>query len=321
MTSAPDYDALWHDVARVLQREPEKWPKTLLHYTSFPTLQKIVESGSIVLFNPLTMNDQQEMRAGVKTLISALDQDPQLQALFNLIDKTLPIFGAKFRKHFYQEIARDAYGAYIFCMSAPHDDHPTGLLSMWRAYGADGNGVCLAFNTAPILKKYQQIQLPVVLYPVRYESEATLVEKTREIITAVARIAPKIASLWSKRKKDVLSALYQILLIAAATHKHPGFDEEREWRVVNFASYADTTLSREIFPWGQGIRLGLRFNLAKYAADVGSTIDQLFNSVILGPSNLQGPASDAVLYLLIKAGISSAGSRIKVCTTPYRPNK
>jgi hypothetical protein len=318
-----EYDPLFQEVAGVLQCPPEKWPTELLHYTKAASFQKIVETKSIVLFNPLSMNDRNEMLVGARILATSLQSDRCVIDGINSINATLDGFPRKFIEYIADRIDRDTLGSYVFCLSTPDPQHPTGMLSMWRAYAADGAGVSVGFNAAQIAKTYQQVRMPVVLYPVRYETEVELRAKIRAIVDKVVAVAGRAAPLWRTDEQAVLWGVYQAMIIAVATHKHPGFKEELEWRAISFWSFADehAMLKQEVFEFGNRIRVGLRFDLEAYAKQVGLSLANLLTKVTIGPGEQQNIVADAVLHLLNGLGIENPRARIEVCRTPYRPNR
>ncbi|MBI1210338.1 MAG: DUF2971 domain-containing protein [Alphaproteobacteria bacterium] len=322
-TKPIDPDDLFRTAAASLQHASGDWPKHLLHYTKLNIFQKIVESKSIILFNPLTMNDRTEMLRGASFLAAMLTKDARAAKIINAIDAVLPGFTKEFFVFTDGRLHQDTFGSYVFCLSVPDPKHPTGLLSMWRAYGADGAGVCLAFNSEAIAASYNKVRLPVVLYPVRYEEREEFEVKVLDILALAASLAPLASARWKAGPANVLWGVYQLLLIAVATHKHPGFAEEREWRAISFATFADDNalLTKEVFTSGSSARIGLRFDLEKYANLVGVTVDNLLPEVIIGPSDHQLAAADVAVHLLESLGVANAKTRVKFCRTPYRPNK
>src|SRR5437763_1032921 len=154
---------LWSD----MQREPAPGELPLLaHYTSIGTLERIAQTGEIWFSNPLYMNDVDELRYGMNLGIHAVRSHAGLReacppAHYNkLLDAFDELYSA-----FDNESAFDVY---VFSCSE-HDDEigDDGLLSMWRGYGGDGNGVAIVFDLSRLPLPDDS---PLLLRQVRYLS-------------------------------------------------------------------------------------------------------------------------------------------------------
>jgi hypothetical protein len=133
---------LWSD----MQREPAAGALPLLaHYTSIATLERIAQTGEIWFSNPLYMNDVDELRYGMNLGLHAVRSHAGLReacppahynALLDAFDELFTTFDSD-----------SAFDVYVFSCSE-HDDEigDDGLLSMWRGYGGDGNGVAIVFD-------------------------------------------------------------------------------------------------------------------------------------------------------------------------------
>jgi len=131
----------------------------LFHYTSADGLIGILQSGEIWSTAYYCTNDVSELAAGAGILKQELrratskmieDDDPLV--------KTFAMRGVDIREHaerFEQIVIEQIFHilcAYITCFCNPNgkEDFRHGLLSQWRAYGADG-GYALQFSRTKLL--------------------------------------------------------------------------------------------------------------------------------------------------------------------------
>lgn len=144
----------------------------LAHYTTIQTLEKILASNEVWFSNPLFMNDIEEVRFGI------LEANEIVSASYRLVDacrtqERALLFKNHFT-HYSNQFASPSLlkadnqivvapgllpspalspyilDTYVFCLSNHSSDDNDGRLSMWRGYGANGNGACIVFDTAQI---------------------------------------------------------------------------------------------------------------------------------------------------------------------------
>ena len=323
MSPPNDAAALWLQLLRDIV--PKTWPDQLLHFTKLATLKEIVRTKSVVLFNALTMTDREEVAGNLLVLRRHLSSASQLRALLDQLNGLLSsAFAQQFLAHFEKIVANDFFGTYVFCLSEEHTDHPEGRLSMWRAYGGDGAGVAIGFKTALIQSRWDA-PAPVLFYKVRYENEGQMLATAGTLLKTFASLSPKIRPIFTSKPDIVFDALYQLLLIVAATRKHPGFSEESEWRVIYASNFGDgsSMLQPDTFAFGNTVRLGYRLSLSQYLTNFHppAVMDDLIGNVIVGPCDPQVPVAQAVEKLLADLGCKNPGAKIRLCQTPYRANK
>src|SRR4051794_20033129 len=142
-----------NDFPELLDRRP-----LLAHYTSIQTLEKIMRDGELWLSNPLFMNDLEEMRFG-------MNEGRRLFAEHVAVDDAAGspqrAFALRlFYRHYFEEFeAKHAINIYVFCLSEHDAGNNDGLLSMWRAYGGQGNGAAIVFDTSFISQEHKDSPL------------------------------------------------------------------------------------------------------------------------------------------------------------------
>jgi hypothetical protein len=121
-----------------------------------------------------------------------------------------------------------------FCSHAPDSyAEQNGLLSQWRGYGGDG-GFCLVFDTERLESLIEEEQrayqyLFMRLGVAHYFKDRTSTLPSFDELAAKASdvLAPALAG-----PEFSVDAMIEPFVAAAATTKHPGFEEESEVRLI-----------------------------------------------------------------------------------------
>ena len=304
---------LWTDMQP--QPAPEQVP-LLAHYTSILTLERISQTGEIWFSNPLYMNDVDELRYGINLGLHAVRSHAGLRqacppdhynALLDAFD-TL-----------YTDFDNDtAFDVYVFSCSE-HDDQigDDGLLSMWRGYGSDGNGVAIVFDMDALVALPNS---PLLVRKVQYlsyeESEAWIADKLQSFAATLERLALPLEAM-----KVAAEALFERIKLFALFTKHRGFHEEREWRIVYLrefdrAGVLQQQLHYAIGHRGRGIEPRLRFSTAALAAGA-PTLEHMVRRIILGPV-LATPLALRSVMRMLEIHRPAWANRVTRSSTPYR---
>jgi hypothetical protein len=152
-----------NDFQYILEQKP-----LLAHYTSIQVLEKIVANNELWFSNPLFMNDLEEMRFGIHQGISIFKQlKAEVTKAAGSQERFDAIEGA-FLHYYWEFETTHALDIYVFCLSEHRPDDNDGLLSMWRAYGSNGNGAALVFKTNFLTSPKDDS--PLLIGKVRYAS-------------------------------------------------------------------------------------------------------------------------------------------------------
>lgn len=277
-------------------------PKTLAHYTSVTSAAAIIQSRKVFLFNALTLNDEQEIDHALDFIGGAFGSEP-LGRFGDLVGEYL-----EWRKNSHPSV-------YVFSLSEMQSWESLDKLSMWRAYGDDGNGLALAIKAAALTTavsdtKFDSARLMRVLYGV--DEKIALLEKLAEQFENECKQA-------GYKVEDMADALQSTLWQVAPIFKHEAFREEREWRLV-------LQITRS---WGSA---GGDADKINFAADgrpyVPVALNELPGKDLLsrldaGPflGALIGPSKNARRNAgVVGAALLKVRSRFRVekSTTPYR---
>jgi len=170
---------------------------------------------------------------------------------------------------------------FIFCLSANKD-----LLSQWRAYSQDGQGVSIGFNTK-FIKIKSQIPAPNLyakntlgIAKVEYYSYS----QKNKIVELCKVLKQRFDKEKNRNEKYFMSLeLATFLGNWALVFKNPNFREEREWRIIH-----TPTISGYEEPLEQLSSIQFRLNANKivthfiylFGADFTSN---LISEIVTGP--------------------------------------
>jgi len=306
---------LWSD----MQRVPAAGELPLLaHYTSIGTLERIAQTGEIWFSNPLYMNDVDELRYGMSLGLHAVRTHTGLReacppahynALLDAFDDLYTAFDDE-----------SAFDVYVFSCSE-HDDEigDDGLLSMWRGYGGDGNGIAMVFDMGPLVAARSPLLVRKVQYLSYEASEAWMEQKLQHFARALQLQGGPV-----ERMKEAAAGLFERIKLFALFTKHRGFHEEREWRIV-YLREQDTegmfTQQLHYAIGSRGIEPRLRFSTEVLAAaNAIPKLERMVRRIILGPVLATPLALKSVVRMLELYQPAWAGC-VRRSSTPYRSQR
>ena len=310
------------DLAKLFMPEDVERRATLLggqrlaHYTSAEAGYRIIAGGEVWLRNALLMNDFSEIQHGVNCLQQAWWSPPG-KNFQSWLDRVMPGFTDQIVQMF--DTHADGFRVATFMMSlSEHDDDEDefGRLSMWRAYGRP-NGVALILN--PLIFSTSTDELKAYSAPVNYQNPAQFVVSFEEWSK---RIAAHEAQLVPIERDRLLNFFFYTFRMFVLCTKHPGFREEREWRVfhsplVDGASSwlrKDTEILNGVPQ--EIIKISLRNQTS--AGVEGLSPADLVDRVIIGPSQHPIPTYHALYNALSAVGIAEPGTRLSMSLIPLR---
>ena len=306
---------LWSDMQP--QPEPEQVP-LLAHYTSIGTLERIAQTGEIWFSNPLYMNDVDELRYGMTLGVHAVRSHTGLREACppDHYNALLDAFDA-----LYTTFDNDsAFDVYVFSCSE-HDDEigDDGLLSMWRGYGGDGNGVAIVFDMADLLRAHTPLLVRQVQYLSYDASEAWIDAKLAQFALALQRLGGPVSGM-----KQAAAALFERIKLFALFTKHRGFHEEREWRIVYLREQDRQEMMTQQLHYAisnRGIEPRLRFTTDSIGgAENGPRLKDMVQRIILGPV-LATPLALRSVVRMLEIYQPAWADRVTRSSTPYRSQR
>lgn len=189
----------------------------LYHYCTVQTLIAVLNSKKVWLSDAYKMNDSHEIIWAERLIDQLLDEHRD-----SMSDQDREQFILGYRLNRLQP--------FIFCLSKEPD-----ILSQWRAYGGDGTGVSIGFNSE-IFPRQSHLpstnaapRMNTALWEVIYaESEQ------KSVIISIfnkARKSPDICVGEGGKPEHQLLGSYMASICPLL--KNPAFIEEKEWRLIH----------------------------------------------------------------------------------------
>ena len=217
---------LFHPYAFRKQKDIRTRKGRFVHYTSAEVAVSVIRNREVWMRKATTMNDFMEIEYGLGCLISAYNGDPGVK-FKDTLENIYPGFCTELENRFNGWIPQFKNDTYLTCISEHlESEDAVGRLSMWRAYGGT-TGVALVLNNAPFcspsdaLKAYSS---PVAYFsPDQFKREFQTIADALEANASLIRTRPQ---------EEIMGYVFAMLRYSMLATKHPGFHEEREWRVI-----------------------------------------------------------------------------------------
>lgn len=290
----------------------ERKNKRFVYYTSAEVVFNILKKQRIWLRNATTMNDFSEIGYGIQMIHKVLDES-QCVAFKNTLNSIFPGTFELLHREFYNSIDNWKLETYITCISRHRkSEDQDGRLSMWRAYG----DTALVVKNTPLVQVTDQ--LSVYGAPVRYFYWE---DYWRQVLNVMGKINANKDLIIKQGQNFLIRGIYEFFFMTAITTKHPGFKEEREWRI-----YYRPTVNSNVLLEPEDVvvnnvpqqifKLPLIHNPA--AGLVGADIPNLLDRIIIGPSQYRYVAHKKYCRLLEELGVVDPVSKVHVSSIPLR---
>lgn len=312
------FQQVWSD----LDPSKEFWKvKPLLaHYTSIAVMEQILKHDQIWLSNPLYMNDHEEVRFGIENASAFVRADTSvLSAVLRTPQRRL-----LFLQHFEQLLGKfyeDVLDTYVFCWCQHDPTDNDGLLSMWRGYGSNGDGVALVMDASKLgVNEISPFSLAKVEYGTQVERLQYLNEKIFNRF---------IALLNGQHVEDsqlpiAAFHLFERVKMFALYTKHCGFKEENEWRLVYWRS-RDTKNQLgsmlSYFAGPKGLEPKLKLDVRQIpgiTVPPDFSISKITDRIILGPTVSSPLSRSAMMKLLDSVKKPELRERVFTSGIPFR---
>jgi hypothetical protein len=261
------------------------------------------------------MNDFSEIEHGLGCLRASY-RGPTGNSFKKLLDEMFPEVSIEAEKLFDGWTPHFRSETYITCVSEHLDSEDvTGRLSMWRAYGGS-SGVALVFNNAPFLGSTQV--LGAYSSPVEYLREAEFDDAFKEVVASIEREKSIVSQL---DRSVVVAHVFNMLRHAVLCTKHPGFAEEREWRVIHAPNlYGPGKVVHDYQAIGGVPQSVYKIPLKDWPDEglVGVAIPSFLNRLIIGPAQLPGTLYSTFHKVLAEAGVTDIEKKLCISDIPLR---
>lgn len=217
----------------------------LMHYTSAGGLSGILESQTLWATHYAFVNDQQEFQYFLNIQLPHILEACSTKVNSEKKHEFIKYFHNKFR-----EATLALHQPYFFSMSRVTDHRISahGLLSQWRGYGKDG-GYAIVFSHKELQTLLSQDRNPDLSHVCLIHKVTYFTKKITELIefeSDVQTICIALHDYLSKDTVDSLEYAYEPILRLSVFSKHPGFEEEKEYRI--FVSPCDENSENQPSP-------------------------------------------------------------------------
>lgn len=287
--------------------------RRLVHYTTASTAKNIIENEEVWLRNALVMNDFSEISYGLKLIRSAAESDAGKTFEYS-ISKIYPNVYKEVMAEWHQSELEILSNTYIACLSLhEQSEDENGRLSMWHAYG----NTALVLNNTPFTNSTDK--LGVYTLPVMYLYEE---DYQNQLVEVSELITKNSVYLRNFSEKDIYWWTFRMFLQVAIGTKHPGFSEEKEWRVYyNGTGGNHSGILTKKTPVIDGtpqeiwsIRLTHDPQNGLYGADIQSFL----HKIIIGPSQFPYIIASTLANILHDKGVEEPQSKVAVSDIPLR---
>lgn len=287
----------------------------LAHYCAAESAVSIIRNQEIWMRNAAVMNDFTEVEYGLRLLMSSY-QGKAGREFKREIEATFP--GTTERlTNLFESYRWELRGeTYLTSVTEHHpDENALGRLSMWRSYGGS-TGVALVLR--PEAMSTPDESLAEFAVPVLYADEPMF---DRYMVRLARSIAESRDFIRQQGEDWFLKWMQFLLRSSVLSTKHPGFMEEREWRIIHSPTTVDSSfLERTILTIAGVPQIIYKIPLrqAGEAASQAMNVPSLVERVIIGPTQHPTVVAAAFVALLSEAGVSDAKERVSLSAIPLR---
>jgi hypothetical protein len=284
----------------------------LAYYTDASTAIEILKNECVWMRNTTLMNDYGEIKHGERAVSEFFSMhNPRAKQFWDVLNRLFPDIFYEL-DHYYSSWSDDLnWNTFVTSVSihTPEEDE-LGRLSMWRAYGRN-TGVALVFK--PDIFFSEEDNLQAYSYPALYWNKGRIISEFERIIDNVTSNIDILASSTGEEVKSLLIHLFHSFAISL---KHPGFEEEKEWRIIFRPTKSPKSPLEKSVETISGVpQIIYKIPLKEKFKTAPS---QLLDRIIIGPSEHSWEVRDAFATLLIDLGLSDLAKKIVVSGIPLR---
>src|SRR5262249_10178299 len=135
----------------------------------------------------------------------------------------------------------------------------------------------------------------------------------KELLRVVRNIGERCDFLRTVPRENQVAAIVNMLTFAAACTKHPGFAEEREWRIIYLPRMQESKVLERSVETINGVpQTVYKIPLKDFPEEglTGIELPSLVERVIVGPSLYPWPLYEAFVSVLKDAGVEKAEEKV-----------
>jgi len=297
-------------------QELERNKLKLVQYTSAEAAMSIISNNEVWLRNTSCMNDYSEVEHGFECLLEAFHSNTHGEKFKETINSIFPGITKKLTDLFDGWIPYFRSGTYIACVSEhPPEENKYGRLSMWRAYGGT-HSVALVLNTKPFLSESDALH--AYTNPVLYCDQENFTQQFGKLIERISTNHEFVKTLG---KDATIGWLFDTFKRTVLCTKHPGFSEEREWRVIYTPDQNRSKhVTEEVKSIGGIPQIVHKIPLKDIPEEgfFGATVAEFIDRIIIGPNDQQKVLGKTFEKILENAGCQNPHTKIHYSGIPLR---
>ena len=264
------------------------------------------------------MNDIQEVGFGIDQSNQLVMNSQEIAAACGSLERA-QLFRQAFASCLNEFTHKHVLNTYVFCTSEHDRNDNDGLLSMWRGYGANGNGVAIVFDTA----QFNVVQgSPLIIAKVHYETTEARIAWLQQLIAKFAGLLARANVPDDKLLLPAYALFARVQLFALFT-KHRGFQEEQEWRMAYMPERDAQKRLEPMFHYSigsRGVEPKLKFKVQPIegltAADLSLT--KITERIILGPTISSPMARAGIMRMLDVHHHPDLKPKLRASSIPFR---
>lgn len=306
---------LFFPYAFARQVEIQSSGRRFVHYCSADAAVSMLSNKEVWMRKSSVMNDFMEIDHGINCL-NVVYNNESGEKFRSVLNGMFPNIVSELEDMFRSWVPHFRMHTYLTCISEHDDEEDTlGRLSMWRAYGGV-TGVAIVLNPNVFLSPSNALK--AYTSPVAYLSPMSFAEHFKGIVSEIENSADFVQKV---SRQIILDNVFHMLRFAILCTKHPGFHEEREWRIIYSPTYEKSDRIRMDHASIRGIPQPIcKIPLEDVPEEglIGASIPGLVNRVIIGPTLYPSAMYETFVRLLQDAGVAEAESKVCVSDIPLR---
>lgn len=305
---------IFHPFASNKSQSALRNDERFVHYTSAETAMSIITKKEIWMRNATCMNDFMEVDYGLDCLRNAY-MSPAGVRFKQVLHSMFPDICEQIEEIFNSWVPSLQSGTYLTCVSEHlKDEDNLGRLSMWRAYGK-ASGIALVIKNTAMLSTSDALK--AYSNPVAYIDTNGVIDQLNRITDNIIENSALVGAM---NREAIKSYVFNVFKFATLCIKHPGFKEEREWRIVYSPLMEQSTHIRKDICAVNGTPQQIyKIPLIDIPEEnYFSSISNILDHVIIGPVEYPWAVQKAFVEILANAGVSEPEKKVFVSQIPLR---
>ena len=271
-------------------------PEELFHYSDFTGLNGIIVNKQIWMGDLFFLNDEKEYQLGLELFKLCLveqkikHKNTPFELFLNKLDDV-------------EELLKNQ-PPFAFSLTEESD-----LLSQWRGYTKNGIGVSVGFKTENFKNGFQLLpciyiysdQIAYINYLFEYALAKFNSTPEAEKFNKILCSNPSELPFWDAINENLPQFISQ-LSVACSIIKDVSFNEEKEWRLVNFDRSDVEFLPKDTY--------------LKPIKKVNITPSEIIKSIKIGPNPNKSLCKNSINSLLKASSLTMVN--VSISTIPYR---